>query len=110
MNAKIEFLKEIENRKLVCARIGTEGEYNDEKDEYVYNWKVLKNNYNEKEFADFCTSLSFEYDEGFGGQELFGIILFEDSYSDRHEYDGAENWVNHKMPTIEEVLTPQRQH
>ena len=34
MNAKIEFLEEIENKKLVCARIGKEGEYNYEKGDY----------------------------------------------------------------------------
>jgi len=58
-----------------------------------------------KDFDEFCDKLNFEYDDGFGSQELFGIILFDDSYSDRDEYDGSERWKNHKMPTIKEVLT-----
>lgn len=100
MNAKNEFLEEIKGKKLVCAKIGIDrGDYG-----YKADWKILKNNYSEKDFDNFCKELDNEYDEGFGGQELFGIILFEDSYSDRHEYDGAEKWVNHKMPTIKEVF------
>ena len=98
MNAKKEFLEEIENKELICAKIGKETDYD------KYDWKILKNNFSGEEFNQFCDSINFEYDEGFGGQELFGTILFKDSYSDRHEYDGSENWVNHKMPTIEEII------
>ncbi len=100
-NAKEEFLEEIKDKKLVCARIGV--------DRYDFGqkikWFVLKNNYSEEDFKLFCEELSFEYDGGFGSQELFGIILFEDSFSNRHEYDGSEYWDNHKMPTVEEVVT-----
>lgn len=94
MNAKQEFLKHIEGNELVCAKIGT-----------VENMFVLKDNYTKEEFDEFCQKLDFEYDSGFGNQELFGIILFKDSYSDRYEYDGSECWDYHKKPTVAEVLT-----
>ncbi len=100
MNAKKEFLEEIKDKNLVCAKIGLEEE------EYgKYNWHILKDNYTKEEFDNFCNELDFEYNDGYGGQELYGKILFKDSYSDRGEYDGSEWWTNHKMPTVEEVLT-----
>jgi hypothetical protein len=102
MNAKQEFIEETKDKKLVCARIGVD------KDNYgmKIKWFTLRDNYSNKDFEVFCNRLDFEYDSGFGTQQLYGIILFEDSYSDRYEYDGSESWDNHKMPTIEEVLTP----
>jgi hypothetical protein len=98
MNAKQEFLEHIKNKKVVCARIGIERNYGKK------DWFILKDNYSEKEFEEFCNNLDFGYDSGFGGQELYGMILFENSYSDRGEYDGSEWWENHKMPTIKQVL------
>lgn len=100
-NAKKEFLAEIEGKKLVCALVGKEIDYS-----WKYDWKILKNDYSPEDLETFLTSIDFEYDAGYGGQELFGIILFEDSFSDRGEYDGSEWWENHKMPTIEEVINP----
>jgi len=100
-NAKEEFLEHIEDKgKIICAKIGVEKYI-----EYFYEEKILKDNYTKKEYDDFLDSLNFTYDAGFGGQILFGKILFENSYSDRGEYDGSEWWDNHKMPSIEEVLS-----
>lgn len=100
MNAKTEFLEEIEGKTLICARIKKDY-YGDEN-----TWIILKDNYTPQDLINFCNQLDFEYDSGFGGQELFGLILFSDSYSDRGEYDGSEWWNNHKMPTIEAVVNP----
>ena len=86
MNAKKEFLEEIKDKQVVCAKIGKECDYQD------YHWNILKEGYTQEEFDTFCNSLDFEYDSGYGGQELFGVILFEDGYSERHEYDGSECW------------------
>jgi len=102
MNAKQEFLEHIEGKKLVCAKIGIEKDY-DNTDSY---WHYLKDDYTEQDFNAFCAEINFEYDNGYGGQELYGVILFTASYSDRGEYDGSEWWENHKMPTIQEVLNP----
>ena len=98
MNAKQEFLEHIKNKEVVCAKIGLEKDYRE------IDWHKLKNNYTDDEFNEFCNKLDFEYDSGYGGQELYGVILFKDSYSDRSEYDGSEWWTNNKMPTIEEVM------
>ena len=102
MNAREEFLEEIKGKELVCAKIGIDNQH------YGNNirWFILKDNYTKEEFDNFCSDLDIEYDDGFGSQEVYGTILFIDSYSDREEYDGSENWENRKMPTIKEVLIP----
>lgn len=43
--------------------------------------------------------LDFEYDIGYGGQELFGYIWYDDgTWSSRGEYDGSEWWEYIKCP------------
>ena len=43
--------------------------------------------------------LDFKYDEGFGGQELFGYIWYTDgTWSERAEYDGSEWWMYKRPP------------
>ena len=95
MNAKIEFLAHVEdvNEKIICAKITR-----------YKKVCILKPNFSEEDFNSFVESLDFIYDDGYGSQELFGIILFEDSWSDRYEYDGSELWSNNKRPKIEEVM------
>jgi len=47
--------------------------------------------------------LNFIYDNGYGGQELFGTIWYTDgTWSERGEYDGSEWWVYHKCPPLPE--------
>ena len=47
--------------------------------------------------------LDFEYSEGYGAQELFGLVLFNDgSWLERGEYDGSEWWEYKKTPTDED--------
>lgn len=44
--------------------------------------------------------LDFEYDRGFGSQELEGVVVFKDhTWLERHEYDGSEWWEYKKCPT-----------
>ena len=99
MNAKKEFLEEIKDKELVCANIWLDPDYGEN-----IKHLILKDNHSPQELEDYCSKLDFEYDDGYGGQELYGTILFKDSYSDRGEYDGSEWWSNHKIPTVEEVL------
>lgn len=41
------------------------------------------------------------YDSGFGGQYLFGWIVFkDDTWLERNEYDGSEWWEYKEMPTL----------
>ena len=97
-NAKEEFLRAIEDETLICAKIGKEKSY----DEKI--WYILKPRFTKKAFKEFLNNIDFNYDSGFGCQQLYGIILFKDSYSDRGEYDGSEWWEYHKIPTTKQVL------
>jgi hypothetical protein len=48
--------------------------------------------------------LDFEYDNGYGGQELFGYVVFKDNtWLERGEYDGSEWWEYQKCPTYNEI-------
>ena len=49
--------------------------------------------------------LDFEYDNGYGGQELFGTVVFKDgSWLDRGEYDGSEWWDYHRCPSYDDII------
>lgn len=98
-NAREEFKNAVEGQHVHCATISHGYSYGDE-DDYVptYNLPV---GYTEQEYEDFLKSLDFEYDSGYGGQELFGTIWFLDgTWSDRGEYDGSEWWEHHEVPEI----------
>ena len=93
MNAKQEIARHFNSRPL-CAKIvhiskkGTET-------------FILTTGWDEADFAEFLQSLDFEYDNGYGTQELFGEIWYEDgSWSEREEYDGSECWAHKCSPTI----------
>ena len=63
---------------------------------------ILKQNYNAVEYREFISRLEFTYNDGFGGQELFGTIWFKDgSWATRAEYDGSEWWEHQTRPEIE---------
>ena len=88
MNAKEELLGHIENRevKYVCV-----------------NRKI---SYNSKEtfegtLDEVLPKLDFEYHNGYGSQELAGIVWYSDgTWSDRGEYDGSEWWEYRKCPPL----------
>jgi hypothetical protein len=62
---------------------------------------VLRVGYTPEEFDAFLNSLNFNYDSGFGGQNLFGLVCLEDdTWLDRGEYDGSEWWQYMKLPEI----------
>lgn len=57
------------------------------------------------EFNEGIAKLDFEYDAGFGGQELYGTVVFADgTWLTRGEYDGSEWWEYHCCPTISQVF------
>lgn len=47
--------------------------------------------------------LDFEYDNGYGCQQLSGLVWYEDgTWSERGAYDGSEWWERKKCPPIPE--------
>lgn len=95
INAKKEFLEHIGSRAVKCASIGKEVYFED---------KILvklKCGYTKSQYARFEAQLSFEYSNGYGGQELCGTIWYTDgTWSERSEYDGSEWWEHNECPEI----------
>lgn len=112
MNAKEEFLKHTENKLITCAQLHFEYYHDEESknfdDNYHYNFENekidyinLPVNYTDKQYQEFLTKIDKNYDSGYGGQELYGTIWYNDgTWSDRGEYDGSEWWEYHKCPEI----------
>ena len=95
-NAKDEFIKIIKGLpKVKCALIYYEAE----------GVSTLKVGHSIEDWVKFTYSLDFEYDSGWGGQNLFGVVWFEDgSWLERAEYDGSEWWKHKICPVIPEEL------
>jgi hypothetical protein len=91
-----------ESNKVLCATITYEKNGNN----YFTTDKgfkkiILKKNYTSTEYEEFLNSLDFNYDCGYGGQELFGTVWFENgTWLERGEYDGSEWWKNCVVPEI----------
>ena len=109
-NAQEELLHILERTKSVvkCAYIKCErGSYWDDNDSYVQPAPILlKEGYTPEEYEEFLQKLNFEYDAGYGGQELHGMIWLkeENTWMERGEYDGSEWWEYRKCPKIPEEL------
>ena len=100
-NAKEEFLNHTEGKPRVkCAIID-----NKDWDDKSKVRAELKNGYSDKDLELFLALINFRYDSGYGGQELYGTIWYEDgTWSNRGEYDGSEWWEYQSMPEIPEAL------
>lgn len=62
---------------------------------------ILSRGHREDDLVEFFDKLDFEYDDGYGGQELYGLVWFTDgTWLTRGEYDGSEWWQHHKCPEI----------
>ena len=82
-NAKEELVDHIADREVELVRI------------------VFKRNEIEGSLDEVLTQLDFEYDGGFGLQELYGYIWYSDgTWSERGEYDGSEWWVHKERPGL----------
>lgn len=92
-NAKEELVEHIEDRNVEFIRIAFRKNYNENPLRF------------EGSLKDTAQLLDFFYDAGFGGQELFGFILYSDgTWSEREEYDGSEWWTHMERPTINTQL------
>jgi len=99
MNAKNEFIHVTKGYNVLCAVIdmNTGWEDEDELKPKIY----LKSGYTSDEYDQFLKSIDFEYDTGFGSQNLFGTIWCDyGRWFKRGEYDGSEWWESHQYPAI----------
>ena len=67
---------------------------------------MYERTYGDERIIKSLEQLDFNYDDGFGGQELYGYVLLDDQdWLERHEYDGSEWWEYKKYPShlLEEV-------
>jgi hypothetical protein len=110
INARKELQEQLVSipAKLECADI-TREIYDFVKKQYVEIDIRLPVGYSEEEFTAFLTALNFDYDDGYGTQELYGTIWFDDgTWLERYEYDGSEWWVFKQYPVIPEYLSPEK--
>lgn len=63
-------------------------------DDYpVKKYRYLPPLHVERDLERFLKEIDFDYDDGFGGQYVFGkIMLVDGSWVERAEYDGSEWW------------------
>jgi hypothetical protein len=101
-NAKQEFLHHISyvNAKVLCAQIQKGEDWGDDED-LEKGIFMLTTGYTNEDWIEFLSKLDFVYDSGYGSQEIFGTIWFEDgTWSERGEYDGSEWYEYHQCPEI----------
>lgn len=102
-NAKTEFEAHIKEKPPIKCAYVTDVYYgiSDEDKRRI----ILPVGYSDTEYNNFLSLLNFEYDSGYGSQELGGVIWYEDgSWSDRGEYDGSEWWQYQHVPEIPKDL------
>ena len=111
INAKKEFLNLVKKGEVKCANIKYEpsvGYWPDEDSNLDSNQSkqiLLKIGYSESDYQVFLDSLDFEYENGFGIQQLFGFVWFKDgTWMERWEYDGSEGWELKICPPIPDYL------
>jgi hypothetical protein len=58
-----------------------------------------------KDLDEFAEKIDFDYDDGYGQQEVYGVIKLTDgSWLERYEYDGSEWWELKRVPVFGEIL------
>lgn len=95
-NAKQEFLEHTNPHSIKCATITFGDDYSDNRKNYNLPvcWSSL-------DLSNFLECIDQNYDSGYGGQELFGTIWYNDgTWSTHGEYDGSEWWDYHECPEI----------
>lgn len=62
---------------------------------------ILKSTRTVEDETNFIRVLhSIDYDDGYGIQQLFGVIVFKNgTWMERREYDGSEWWEYYRVPT-----------
>lgn len=86
-NAKKELIEHVDGREVEFVSIAFGRSYDDDV-------KRIKGT-----LEEVLPLLDFDYDDGYGGQELHGYIWYADgTWSDRGEYDGSEWWQHQTRP------------
>lgn len=102
INAMQEFKDVSDGKNVVCATISLGNPDSPWCESETFNLKI---GYSSVDFASFLSYIDFDYDNGYGGQELFGTIWFEDGvWASRGEYDGSEWWDVNVVPDIPETI------
>ena len=100
INAKDELISAIKDCGVIAATVTRGDWYQPEKKHFL-----LKEHYSKADWNDFWEKLNFEYDNGDGGQELFGTVWLADgTWLERGEYDGSEWWEHRALPKIPDKL------
>ena len=108
-NAKEELLYTLKNQQnlgkeysIKCAIITHENMWDEEKTKTI----VLKEDYTPTDYVEFLDRLNFDYDSGYGGQELYGTVWLtkENTWLSRGEYDGSEWWEYNECPKVPDEL------
>ena len=108
-NAKEELLSILDRTESVvkCAYIKRDMGYWDDADAYVAEEPILiREEYTPAEYEAFLEKLNFEYDAGYGGQELYGMVwlMKPNTWLSRGEYDGSEWWEYNECPPVPDEL------
>lgn len=89
-------------KNIAFAKIQYGNDYDD--DRCVIELRSNRTEQDERSFLE--TLASIDYDNGYGGQELFGTIVFKDgTWLERGEYDGSEWWERRELPTEESLFS-----
>lgn len=113
MSAKTEFLRQIQGRGLICAKLQTERRDPPDHDphykgtvSYITQDYILKQGYTELELAAFLKSIDFDHVEGYDPQELKLALIWhtDKTWSERCECDGCEWWEFREIPVIPDDL------
>jgi len=100
MNAKTEFIELVEGKEVKCAAINYQECWDKRNPD-----SLLPIGYDQEQYNQFIESLDYDYDNGYGGQSLFGTVWLKDgTWATRGEYDGSEWWDHHDCPEIPKEL------
>jgi hypothetical protein len=95
-NARDELIEATKTHDILCARISKDEWWGEVGEEYI-----LTVGYSEEEKRAFFNALNFEYDAGYGSQNLYGNVWLKDgTWLERGEYDGSEWWEYKECPRI----------
>ena len=98
-NAKQEFIGHTSGQDVKCAKVSIAHDFENES---IF---LLPINHTAEQKEQFLSSIDVNYDDGYGSQQLFGTIWYNDgTWSERGEYDGSEWWAYNQCPDIPKEL------